>query len=167
MKTRKVIQKSNYIVIENGEESVQISYKENTNPYHPHDTTYCRVNHRDEILNAFNEVMIDALDKRLDACFGQLYKHTNNIRSANECIIVFKKDNGVDHAFNAPTFDCMIGCIEILKRRDYDDLNTFCLDQIIKSLFWIEAPADINRISFSNLISCLMEMYLFSDRFKS
>ena len=162
MKERQVTLKQSYTIIENGDRSVTIGYvKPETE--HPHDNPYTSVNYK-EVLDAFNPIIIDAIDKRLESCFDELYNHTEDVISANECVVTFKKDNGKYHSFHTPTYDCMIGILTVMQRRDYDALDGYCLDQIIKSLFWIEKPKDIDGISFADLISCLMEMFLFSGQ---
>ena len=114
-----------------------------------------------DILGAWREVLILALELRMDSCVSMLFRNRNNVILANESQVVFKKSNGQIHAFNHPSFHEMEIMLDILKSGDWAELRHRDLGvrQLLKALYWIpeDQRQDHGGFGFGQLISCLEE----------
>ena len=109
------------------------------------------------VIEMFSDVVIDALEKRMEACMDMLSRNLFNIVESNEHHVLFKKENGSYHSFNHASFKNMQEAIHILDKGKIDRLRKKHYDQIIKALYWVEKPAPRNGISFGDLISICVE----------
>lgn len=115
-----------------------------------------------KVINTFSDVIIDALEKRMEACVDMLSRNLFNIVESDEYHILFKKEDGSYHSFNHPSFRIMQEAIKLIKEEKSKHLTKVHYDQIVKALYWIEKPAPRNGISFGNLISACLEIILIS-----
>ena len=116
------------------------------------------------VLKAYSDVIIDALNKRMESCMNMLSRNIFNVVLSDKHRIVFKKSNGTLHSFNHASFERMKETIDLIDGERYDELLTGDYEQILKALYWVEKTPDRKNISFGNLISCIMEMLMhFSD----
>ena len=114
-----------------------------------------------EVLSAWFEVCIRALELRMDSCVSMLFRNRNNIVVSNEYQVIFKKSNGQYHSFNHPSFKAMEAMKEYLENGNWK----LCrpeqagVRQLLKALYWIpeEDKQERNGYSFGQLISCLEE----------
>ena len=113
------------------------------------------------LLEAWADVCITALEMRMDACVSMLFRNRENVISADEHQVVFKKNNGQIHAFNHFSFRAMEDMRKALQEHDWKGVmssNVGCR-QILKALYWI--PEDMRQdhggFGFGQLISCLEE----------
>lgn len=112
------------------------------------------------IIYDFSDVVIEALEARMESCVSMLSRNLFNIVESNEYHILFKKDDGSYHSFNHPSFKVMQEAVYLINEKRLEDLGKKHFDQIIKALFWVEKPAPRNGVSFGNLISmCLEGLY--------
>ena len=111
-----------------------------------------------KVLDTFSDVIIQALEARMESCVDMLSRNLFNIVESDEHHILFKKDDGSYHSFNHPSFKFMQEAINLIKEEKSKYLTKIHYDQIIKALYWIEKPAPRNGISFGNLISTCMEI---------
>lgn len=111
-----------------------------------------------KVINTFSDVIIEALEARMESCVDMLSRNLFNIVESDEFHILFKKDDGSYHSFNHPSFKVMQEAVELIKEKKNEYLTKAHYDQIIKALYWIEKPAPRNGISFGNLISACMEI---------
>ena len=127
------------------------------------DKSYPRVTFG-EVFEAWAPVLKKALEARMESCISMLFRNKNNVISATEHSIVFKKNNGMIHRFNHSSFKLMEESIEHLDNKNwyYFIENPAVCSQILKALYWIseEDRKDRNNISFGNLISCLHEFII-------
>lgn len=119
-----------------------------------------------KVIDTFSDVLINALEARMESCVDMLSRNLFNIVESDEYHIMFKKDDGSYHSFNHPSFKFMQEAINLINEKKSKYLTKVHYDQIIKALYWVEKPAPRNGISFGNLISACMEiMYAASERF--
>ena len=114
------------------------------------------------VLDTFSDVIINALEARMESCVDMLSRNLFNVVESNEYHILFKKDDGSYHSFNHYSFWNMQEAIRLINEGKGKDLGKGHFDQIIKALYWVEKPAPRNGISFGNLISACMEIILVS-----
>lgn len=124
---------------------------------------YPRISFED-VLGTWAPVIKKALESRMESCIGMLFRNRNNIISANEFCIRFKKNNGIIHSFNHPSFKVMEDAIASLDCSNWKWFisTPMACDQIAKALYWIpeDDKQDRNGISFGNLISCIHELMI-------
>ena len=114
----------------------------------------------DEVLNKFSSVIIKALEDRMAACMSMLSRNIFKVVYSDEYVIVFEKENGSYHSFNHASYKTMEDAINMFTIGDVFNLELPHLDQIMKALVWVEDRKDVENMSFSNLVSCIMELTL-------
>ena len=112
------------------------------------------------VIDTFSDVIIEALEARMESCVNMLSRNLFNIVESNEHRILFKKEDGSYHSFNHASFRSMQEAINLFKEGNSKHLKKLHYDQIIKALYWVEKPAPRNGISFGNLISTCVEIIL-------
>ena len=114
-----------------------------------------------EVISAWSEVCVRALEARMDACVSMLFRNRNNIVVSNQYQVIFKKSNGQYHSFNHPSFKAMEAMKEYLEKGNWKLYRPeqAGVRQLLKSLYWIpeEDKQERNGYSFGQLISCLEE----------
>lgn len=118
----------------------------------------------EELLAAWSDVCILALEMRMDSCVSMLFRNRENVIHCDEYQIIFKKANGQIHAFNHFSFRAMEDVKKALQEKDWKGVmssNVGCR-QILKALYWIpeEHRKDHGGFGFGQLISCLEEATL-------
>ena len=113
-----------------------------------------------KVIYTFSDVIIDALEKRMESCVNMLSRNLFNIVESNEYHILFKKEDDSYHSFNHPSFKVMQEAISLISEKKSKYLTKVHYDQIIKALYWVEKPAPRNGISFGNLISACAEIII-------
>ena len=131
----------------------KVPFKKLEEPIQAHVTVF-------EVINTFSDVIIDALEKRMESCVNMLSRNLFNIVESNEYHILFKREDGSYHSFNHPSFRVMQEAITLIKEEKSKYLKKVHYDQIIKALYWIEKPEPRNGISFGNLTSACMEIVI-------
>ena len=115
-----------------------------------------------DLIGSWAEVMITALEMRMDSCVSMLFRNRDNIIHSDEYQVIFKKANGQIHAFNHFSFRAMEDVKKALQQRDWDGITNVGARQILKALYWI--PEDMRKdhggFGFGQLISCLEEFTL-------
>lgn len=112
----------------------------------------------EDIFKTFHDVIVDAVQQRMNSCVAMLYRNIDRIISSDEFQITFQRNDGTIHSFNHPSYRTMEEIIEYMNNKMYEGIRKQHADQIIKALFWVEKPEKRNGISFGNLISMLMEI---------
>ena len=113
-----------------------------------------------KVIDTFSDVIINALEARMESCVDMVSRNLFNIVESNEYHILFKKEGGSYHSFNHISFTNMQEAVLLLKDGKARELGKIHYDQILKGLYWVEKPAPRNGISFGNLISACMEIIL-------
>ena len=133
----------------------KVPFKKLEEPIHAHVSIF-------KVVTTFSDVIIEALEKRMEACVDMLSRNLFNVVESDEYHILFKKEDGSYHSFNHPSFRVMQEAINWIKEDQIKSLKKVHYDQIAKALYWVEKPAPRNGISFGNLISACMETILIS-----
>ena len=113
-----------------------------------------------EIIEAWSEVLISALESRMDALVSILFRNRNNVTYADASVIQFKKSNGQIGYFSHYSFEVMENSLKALKQRDWEGVIYIAgaAQQMLQALYWI--PEDMKKdrcnISFTMLTEELM-----------
>lgn len=113
-----------------------------------------------KVINTFSDVIINALEARMESCVDMLSRNLFNVVESNELHILFRKDDGSYHSFNHYSFKAMQEAVSLIKDEKSKHLTKVHYDQIVKALYWVEKPAPRNGVSFGNLISACTEIIL-------
>lgn len=129
-------------------------------PFKEHDGTVLEGIDPSDIVEAWSEVLISALESRMDALVSILFRNRNNVTYADASIIQFKKNNGQIGYFSHHSFEVMENVLKALKQRDWKGV-LYCAiaaEQLLHALYWI--PEDMKKdrgiISFTMLIDQLV-----------
>ena len=68
-----------------------------------------------KVITTFSDVIIKALEERMESCVNMLSRNLFNIVESNEYHILFKKEDGSYHSFNHPSFKVMQEAIKLIK----------------------------------------------------
>ena len=114
-----------------------------------------------DIIGAWSEVLITALNMRMDSCVSMLFRNRDNVIKSTVDAVWFKKKNGHIHVFNLRSFAAMQELINSLRYSRWNEClnNILGILQLQKALCWI--PEDMRQdhggFSFGELINCLEE----------
>lgn len=113
-----------------------------------------------DIIDTFADVIIRALEARVDSCVSMLMRNSDKIMFANDQFVQFKKNNGQLHVFHHSSFEVMQDTIKALKNGEmaYVLNSAYACDQIAKALYWVseEDRKERNGIGFGRLISVII-----------
>lgn len=113
-----------------------------------------------DIIGTFADVIIRALEARMDSCVSMLMRNSDKVIFANEQFVQFKKNNGQLHVFDHTSFKVMQDTIEALRKGDlaYVPNSAYACDQIAKALYWVpeEDRKERNGIGFGRLVSVII-----------
>lgn len=113
-----------------------------------------------DIISTFADVIIRALEARMDSCVSMLMRNSDKIMVANSQFVQFKKNNGQIHVFNHASFKVMQDTIKELKdgHLTYVLDSSYACDQIAKALYWVpeEDRKERNGIGFGKLVSVII-----------
>ena len=111
----------------------------------------------DDLLPAFKDTLIYALNKRANYCMKELQDNSSRIRSYNTSSIEYVKEDKTRVFFNYPSYQAMLDAVKLIKADEYDKLTALMFDQICKALYFVK-PVNKAPFSFNNLISCVHEL---------
>lgn len=113
-----------------------------------------------DTIGTFADVIIRALEARMDSCVCMLMRNSDKITFANEQSVQFKKNNGQFHVFCHASFEAMRDTIEALKKGDLTYIlnNQLACEQIAKALYWVPEEDRKERcgIGFGRLVSVII-----------
>lgn len=113
-----------------------------------------------DIIGTFADVIIRALEARMDSCVCMLMRNSDKVTFANEKCVQFKKNNGQLHVFDHASFDVMQDTIKAVKSSDLTYIlnSAYACDQIAKALYWVseEDRKERNGIGFGRLVSVII-----------
>ncbi len=121
-----------------------------------------------DILGSFSSYLIKVLEARQEACLTKLLSHITDAYQVGPYTVEWKRKNGTYDHFSKASFEAMTEGIELLKNSNWEEFlnETLVLDQTIKAL--LNMPnldhSDQGGFRFSELVSLLMECYMFVDR---
>lgn len=105
------------------------------------------------IIDDFKDLIVEALEKRMQSCVEQLMAHASNFKEATDVEILYDTKHGVKH-FCYPSYNVMNDAIEKLNTGNATLLNAGEINQIQKALYWVELK-DTKNFSAGQLISAL------------
>jgi len=112
------------------------------------------------VIDTFADVIIRALEARMDACVCMLMRNSDKVMIANDQFVQFKKNNGQLHIFSHASFQVMQDTIEALKNGEFEYIlnSMYACDQIAKALYWVpeEDRKERNGIGFGRLVSVII-----------
>lgn len=113
-----------------------------------------------DIIGTFADVIIRALEARMDSCVCMLMRNNDKITFADEHSVQFKKNNGQFHVFCHTSFEVMQDTIEALKKGDLKYIlnSQYACEQVAKALYWVpeEDRKERNGIGFGRLVSVII-----------
>lgn len=113
-----------------------------------------------DTIGTFADVIIRALEARMDSCVSMLMRNSDKVIFANDLYVQFKKNNGQIHVFHHDSFEVMRDTVKALKEGDLPSVlgSAYACDQIAKALYWVpeEDRKERNGIGFGRLISVIM-----------
>lgn len=119
-------------------------------------------NATEDIIGTFGDVIIRALELRMDSCVSMLMRNCDKVTFANEHCIQFKKANGQLHTFNRESFVYMKSAITMLQEGRIGEIikTPGICRQIAKALYWIpeEDKRERNGIGFGRLVSTMISL---------
>ena len=113
--------------------------------------------YRDIIGTYVAEIKV-ALKKRMNDCLNTMLNPKNTILTASDLQVVYKKESGIVHCFNKPSYDCMDETLCLLDQGHFSKISKLGYDQILKAMYWSPRPATKDGITADNLITCLTEL---------
>jgi hypothetical protein len=113
-----------------------------------------------DIIGTFADVIIRALEARMDSCVSMLMRNSDKVMFADEMVVQFKKNNGQIHTFNHSSFEVMQDAVNALENGNlaYVLDSEYTCDQIAKALYWVpeEDRKERNGIGFGRLVSVII-----------
>jgi hypothetical protein len=113
-----------------------------------------------DIIGTFTDVIIRALEARMDSCVCMLMRNSDKVIFADENVVQFKKNNGQFHVFCHTSFKVMQDTIKALNEGDLPYLLTSkrACEQVAKALYWVpeEDRKERNGIGFGRLVSVII-----------
>lgn len=113
-----------------------------------------------DIIGTFADVIIRALEARMDSCVSMLMRNSDKVMIANEKFVQFKKNNGQLHVFDHTSFNVMRDTVKAIQNGDLAHVlnSKYACDQIAKALYWVpeEDRKERNGIGFGRLVSVII-----------
>lgn len=111
----------------------------------------------EKVFEAYTNVIVKALEARMDACANGLIKHSNSIKYCDDKFITYVRKSGGEHTFSFNTYYTMQGLVKKIRQYKLSELTKSELKQIAKSLYWVEDKSDIGKYTFQDLIDVIDE----------
>lgn len=111
----------------------------------------------ERVFKAYTNVIVKALEARMDACANGLIKHSGNIKYCDDKFITYTRKSGGEHTFSFSAYYTMQRLVKKVQQYKLEELTRFELKQIAKALYWVEDKSDIKEYTFQNLIDIINE----------
>ena len=111
----------------------------------------------EKVFEAYTNVIVKALEARMDACANGLIKHSGNIKYCDDKFITYVRKSGGEHTFSFNTYYTMQGLVKKVRQYKLGELTKSEIKQIAKSLYWVEDKSDIGKYTFQDLIDVIDE----------
>ena len=111
----------------------------------------------EKVFEAYTNVIVKALEARMDACANGLIKHSGNIKYCDDKFITYVRKSGEEHTFSFNTYYTMQGLVKKIQQYKLSELTKSELKQIAKALYWVEDKSDIGKYTFQDLIDVIDE----------
>lgn len=100
----------------------------------------------EEVFEAYTNVIVEALESRMEACANNLIKHLDSKKYCDDKYITYTRKSGGEHTFSFNAYETMRGLVKKVQQYKLGELTKFELKQIAKALYWVEDRSDIENI---------------------
>ena len=111
----------------------------------------------EEVFEAYTNVIVEALESRMEACANNLIKHLNSKKYCDDKYITYTRKSGGEHTFSFNAYETMRGLVKKVQQYKLGELTKFELKQIAKALYWVEDKSDAGKYTFQDLIDVIDE----------
>lgn len=117
------------------------------------------------IIEAYVDILIDTLKRRMAACILHLELHVEDIEYADNCgHIVWKRKDGSCGQFNVKSYEAMEQAVKALKSGCFKEFleKPIWIDQTLKALLNdpVDTHKDLKEYKYSELVSLLCEAHV-------
>lgn len=135
--------------------SVTIPFKKTTFSETPYKRDFKKF--AEEVFEAYTNVIVEALESRMEACANNLIKHLNSKKYCDDKYITYTRKSGGEHTFSFNAYETMRVLVKKIEQYKLGELTKFELKQIAKALYWVEDRSDIGKYTFQDLIDVIDE----------
>lgn len=111
----------------------------------------------EEVFEAYTNIIVEALEARMNACVNGLIKHSDSIKYCDNKYITYIRKSGGEHTFSYNAYDTMQRLVKKIQQYKLGELTKSELKQIAKALYWVEDKSDIGKYTFQDLIDVIDE----------
>lgn len=111
----------------------------------------------EEVFEAYTNIIVEALEARMNACVNGLIKHSDSIKYCDDKYITYTRKSGGEHTFSYNAYDTIQRLVKKIQQYKLDELIKSELKQIAKALYWVEDKSDIGKYTFQDLIDVIDE----------
>lgn len=111
----------------------------------------------EEVFEAYSNIIVEALEARMNACASNLIKHSDSIKYCDDKYITYIRKSGAEHTFSFNAYDTMQRLVKKIQQYKLGELTKSELKQIAKALYWVEDKSDIGKYTFQDLIDVIDE----------
>ena len=111
----------------------------------------------EKVFEAYTNVIVEALESRMEACANNLIKHLNSKKYCDDKYITYTRKSGGEHTFSFNTYETMRVLVKKIEQYKLGELTKFELKQIAKALYGVEDRSDIGKYTFQDLIDVIDE----------
>ena len=111
----------------------------------------------EKVFEAYTNVIVEALESRMEACANNLIKHLNSKKYCDDKYITYTRKSGGEHTFSFNAYETMRVLVKKVQQYKLGELTKFELRQIDKALHWVEDKSDIGKYTFQDLIDVIDE----------
>lgn len=109
----------------------------------------------EEVFKAYTNIIVEALEARMNACVNDLIKHSDDIKYCDSNYITYT--TGGEHTFSYNAYNTMQRLVKKIQQYKLGELTKSELKQIAKALYWVEDKSDIGKYTFQDLIDVIDE----------
>lgn len=111
----------------------------------------------EEVFEAYTNIIVEALEARMNACVNGLIKHSDSIKYCDDKYITYTRKSGGEHTFSYNAYDTMQRLVKKIQQYKLGELTKSELKQIAKALYWVGDKSDIGKYTFQDLINVIDE----------
>ena len=111
----------------------------------------------EEVFEAYTNIIVEALEARMNACANNLIKHSYSIKYCDDKYITYIRKSGGEHTFSYNAYNTMQRLVKKIQQYKLGELTKSELKQIAKALYWVEDKSDIGKYTFQDLIDVIDE----------
>lgn len=111
----------------------------------------------EEVFEAYTNIIVEALEARMNACVNGLIKHSDSIKYCDNKYITYIRKSGGEHTFSYNAYDTMQRLVKKIQQYKLGELTKSELKQIAKALYWVGDKSDIGKYTFQDLIDVIDE----------